>query len=238
MQLNFESEGQEALANMSAITSDTATQLEHEYQVGRKAKGKEKKAPKAPPAPAAPKVSEFDRAASRAAIHSAATRAMKKQIKEDNAVDAHLKEKVELCRKISEYQKRFGTIISDRSHYTVKTDVDVLRAAHYTCQADVSSRAAEGRIRSLVLGAPLAMEKATAFVNPLDWDLTGFGALSSDPDFAEALETELSEAVIEVCSFHDGCASDDRRWHDDQKTHIFHVKSCAASLSCLGISAW
>jgi hypothetical protein len=42
------------------------------------------------------------------------------------------------------------------------------------------------------------MEQATAFANPFDWDLSGFGALANDPEFAEALETELSEAVIEM----------------------------------------
>lgn len=197
MQLNY-SEGAEALSNMSAITSSRADDLEHEFQAKRRAKGKEPKEPKLPKVPPPPKPSAFDTAAARASVHTATQREIKKRIQDDNANDAELKEKVELVRKISEYQRRFGSLVTDRTHYTVKHTLEQLRGALYSCRADVSSRAAETQIRSIVLKAPALMEQATAFVNPLDWDLSGFGQLSSDPDFAEALETELSEAVIEV----------------------------------------
>lgn len=190
---------QDALHSMSTITADAQDEMQHQYDVGRRNKGKEKvpRKPKLSPPPRE-KPSAFDTTTAARAVHTATQRAMKKQVAVDNSNDAELKEKVELVRKIKEYQQRFPTYVGDRTPPKVTSSLESLRGQLYSCRTDVSSRAAEQQIKGFILQVPALMEAGTQFVNPLDWDLSGFGEAASSEEFRAELETELSEAVIEM----------------------------------------
>lgn len=197
---------QQLLAGSAAITSDRVSEIEATVKRGP---GRPPKSPlslSGEPKKEKEKEPSFDELARADAIRRATLNAMEKQAAASRPVpsgkpaqnDAAIREKIELLRKITEYQDKFPRVVTDRSIYSVKNDVDTLRAAYISCRNDVSSQAAETQIRQMIYQGPAALEKLNEMFNPFDLDLQGFGAIFADEGNRDLLETEVTEAVIEM----------------------------------------
>ena len=185
--------------NINSITTDNAKKIQADFALKKKGKAPNESTEHARPLPAPPKkapavrVTKDDIRAMEAAQDRVNPDAREKKAEEQ------LKHKVRMIRKIEDYKKAFPRKFAHLRVPSPSASIDTVRA---TLQEIRDANAAAGAEMQIRKGLPLvamAMEKVVMDmgVNPMGWELTGFGMMMASADVQAAMEPETTEVVIE-----------------------------------------
>lgn len=181
--------------NFDAVTNDRAKLIQDSFE--RKKKGKPSKAEQeANEAQKAFKVSERELKAIESMGKKAAPVAPKEQ---ERRAEAVIKQKVRLVAKIDDYKKFFPNKFAKIKTPSPDASMDQIKAVLQGMRDVLASDGAEAQIRQALPLVGVGLETVTMKfgLNPVGWDLTGFGMMLASEEAQQALEPESTELVVE-----------------------------------------
>jgi hypothetical protein len=188
-----------------SVTADNADQIEKEYRAKKKEAAKPpsdepKKGPGRPPKEKLEmEVTKQDMRTMDKVISSK----IKEKEEENKAANEEKRKKKIIDQaadnliKVQDYKRHFPELFQDIELPRNPTPEDIYSALS-RMRKTLDSFGAENMVKGVFPQIFRVAEELHHKFNPFNWDLNGLGATMSDPENLEALETELTEATIEL----------------------------------------